>query len=35
LATKNPLVRAGRAWKKDYLKWRGRLQLLKREREGF
>jgi hypothetical protein len=35
LARKNPLVRAGRAWKKGYLKWRGRLQLLEREREGF
>ena len=34
LGTKNPLVRAGRAWKKGYLKWRGRMQLLEREREG-
>lgn len=34
LGTKNPLVRAGRAWKKGYLKWRGRTQLLEKQREG-
>jgi hypothetical protein len=34
LGTKNPLTQAGRTWKKGYLKWRGRMQLLEREREG-
>lgn len=34
LGTKNPVVQAGRAWRKGYLKWRGRMQLLQREREG-
>jgi hypothetical protein len=34
LGTKNLLVRALRAWRKGYLKWRGRMQLLEREREG-
>ena len=34
LGTKNPLARAGRAWGKGYLKWRGRKQLLERERGG-
>ena len=33
LGTKNPLLRMGRAWKKGYLKWRGRMQLLGLERE--
>jgi Methyltransferase FkbM domain len=34
LGTKNPLPRIGRACRKGYLKWRGRMQLLQLEREG-
>jgi Methyltransferase FkbM domain len=34
LGTRNPFVRMGRAWKKGYLKWRGRRQLLAMERKG-
>jgi FkbM family methyltransferase len=31
---RNPLVRLWRAWKKGYLKWRGRMQLLAMERRS-
>jgi hypothetical protein len=34
LGTKNPFPRLGRACRKGYLKWRGRMQLLKMERNG-
>ena len=34
LGTKNPLLHAGRAWKKGYSKWRGRRQLLEKERSS-
>lgn len=34
LGTKNPVTRAGCAWRDGYLKWRGRMQLLERERRG-
>jgi len=34
LGTKNPFPRMGRACRKGYLKWRGRMQLLRLEREG-
>lgn len=32
LGTKNPLLLAGRAWQRGYRKWRGRRQLLEKER---
>lgn len=32
--TRNSFPRLARAWKKGYLKWRGRMQLLKLERRG-
>jgi len=32
--TRNPFLRLARAWEKGYLKWRGRMQLLKLERGG-
>jgi len=32
--TRNPFLRLARAWKRGYLKWRGRMQLLKLERRG-
>jgi Methyltransferase FkbM domain len=34
LGTKNPLLRVGPALRKGYLKWRGRMELLRLEREG-
>lgn len=34
LGTKNPFVRLGHNWRRSYLKWRGRMQLLRLERNG-
>jgi hypothetical protein len=34
LGTKNPIPRMGRFWKNGLLKWRGRMQLLKMERDA-
>jgi len=34
LSTKNPLPRIARACRRGYLRWRGRMQLLRLEREG-
>ncbi len=34
LGTRNPVALLGRASRQGYLKWRGRMQLLKMEREG-
>ena len=33
--TRNPFLRLARAWKRGYLKWRGRMQLRKLERRGI